>query len=132
MRYFAIEAKDRQIFADPEGQILAGGGAIFFVEIGGRPVGCCALIRMDAQTFELAKMAVTAGHQGQGLSKLLMTACIERARSEGAERVYLETNTRLRPAISLYRSFGFVDVEMTAAPPSEYARVDAWMELRLR
>nr|MCU0634753.1 GNAT family N-acetyltransferase [Gemmatimonadaceae bacterium] len=55
----------------------------------------------------------------------LGTATLERARQMGARRVYLESNTRLAPAIALYRKLGFVPV---VGPPSPYARCDIQME----
>ncbi len=51
---FAIEAKDRKVLDDPQGQILALGGRIFFIERAGEAVGCCALMAMDDGGFEVA------------------------------------------------------------------------------
>jgi GNAT superfamily N-acetyltransferase len=130
-RYFALEEKDRKLFGDPEGRILAPGGTILVLEADGEPVGCCALIPRDAETLEVAKMAVTGEHQGKGLGRILLHCCIDRARFQGARRLYLETNSKLLPAVSLYRALGFVDVPRSRWPASEYARVDLVMELRL-
>ena len=77
-------------------------------------------------SFELAKMAVSPTAQGLGIGWLLGQACIERARSLGVRRLYLESNTRLKPAISLYHKLGFRKV---AGPPSPYERCDIQMEL---
>lgn len=130
-RYFSIEEKDRELFDDPEGQIIAKGGVILIMESDGEPVGCCALINKDTDTFEVAKMAVTKVQQGKGLGRILLQTCIERARALGKKRMSLETNSKLEAAISLYRSFGFVEQSAGAWPPSEYARVDLVMELML-
>jgi putative acetyltransferase len=129
-RYFAIEKKDWELFDDPEGQILANGGVILILEIG-EPVGCCALVNKDADTFEVAKMAVTEAYQGKGLGRVLLHSCIERAKSLGKKRLFLETNSKLEAAIRLYRKIGFVELLRSAWPPSEYARVDLVMELML-
>ncbi len=64
-RYFAIEEKDRELFDDPHGQIVAKGGTILILENNGEIVGCCALLNRDAETVEVAKMAVTKAHQGR-------------------------------------------------------------------
>lgn len=131
MAYFSIEEKDRQLFDDPEGQIIAPGGMILIVETRGVPVGCCAIIARDDDTFEVAKMAVTKEHQGKGLGRLLLQSCIDRARYLGRRRLYLETNSRLEAAVALYRKLGFVEIPPGNWPPSEYARVDLVMELML-
>jgi DNA-binding MarR family transcriptional regulator/GNAT superfamily N-acetyltransferase len=82
-----------------------------------------------ALVFELAKMGVSPLAQGRGIGFLLGQACIEKARALGAERIYLESNTRLKPAISLYHKLGFRKV---AGPPSPYERCNIQMELRLK
>jgi ribosomal protein S18 acetylase RimI-like enzyme len=129
-RLFALEPKDVEVLGDPAGKIIAPGGRIVFVLDGGEPVGCCALMAMADGGFEVAKMAVADSHKGRGLGRLLMAACVERARAAGAPRLYLETNSALAPALGLYRSFGFRDVAPPA--PSPYARADVTLELPLQ
>jgi len=128
-RYFVVEAKDLEMLDDPAGKIVAPGGRVLIALEGGEPVGCCALIAMQGGGFEVAKMAVNDAYKGQGLGRALMAACVERARAAGAKRLYLETNSGLAPALGLYRSFGFRQIE--PAQPSPYARADVAMELLL-
>src|SRR4029450_13265913 len=94
-RYFQIEEKDRKMLGDPRGQILDSGGAIQIAEVEGAVVGCCALIRNAPGTFELAKMAVTDAYQGRGLGRSLLASAIDTARSMGAVRLFLETNSTM-------------------------------------
>lgn len=124
---FAVEAKDRKSIDDPEGTFLSGGGRIFIVERAGKALGCCALIRID-DGFEVSKMTVTPAARGLGLARRLLEACETAAKDAGAARLYLETNSALRPAIALYESFGFVHLPPRATP---YARADVFMEKRL-
>ena len=55
-------------------------------------------------------------------------ATIEKAKEIGAKKVYLETNSVLKPAISLYYKLGFKDVEGYDSP---YNRCNVQMELPL-
>jgi GNAT superfamily N-acetyltransferase len=128
-RYFALEPKDVEVLSDPQGKIIDAGGHVFFVVDQGQAIGCCALIALPDGAFEVAKMAVAEPHKGRGLGRALMAACVERAKALGAPRLYLETNSGLGPALGLYRSFGFRDVDF--AEPSPYARADVAMELTL-
>ena len=128
-RYFALEPKDLEVLNDPVGKIVAPGGHILMAVEDGEAIGCVALMAMKDGGFEVAKMAVTEAHKGRGVGRELMAACIERGRSAGARRLYLETNSTLAPALGLYRRFGFQDVQPTE--PSPYARADVTMELRL-
>src|SRR5580698_7322422 len=56
-KFFAMEAKDREVLNDPEGKILAKGGRVFMAWIDGEEVGCVALIPMSNGVYELSKMA---------------------------------------------------------------------------
>ena len=130
-RYFALEAKDLEVLDDPVGKIVDPGGRILFAVDEGQTVGCVALLAMADGGFEVAKMAVAESHQGRGLGRALLAACVERARAAGAPRLYLETNSALTPALGLYRSFGFRKLSGMSRGPDDYARVDTWMELDL-
>jgi GNAT superfamily N-acetyltransferase len=130
-RFFVLEEKDRLTLGDPEKYILKPGGQILFALLGDEIVGCCALMRMDAECFEIAKMAVDESVQGRGIGGLLMQGSIDLARRLGARRLYLETNSKLAPALRLYASFGFRRITDETLPPSPYARADVRMELRL-
>lgn len=125
---YAIEAKDRLVLDDPEGSILSKGGVIFIAEREGEAVGCCSLMAMSDGGFEVGKMAVATDAQGLGLGHRLLEACEAHARSAGAPRLYLETNSSQTHAIALYNRFGFVDLP---PQPTPYARCNVWMEKRL-
>lgn len=125
---FALEAKDHLTLDDPQGQILAKGGRIFFAERDGVPVGCCGLIAMADGGYEVTKMTVRPEARGGGLALRLLEACEAAARDAGAHRLYLETSSTLGPALGLYARFGFVHLP---PQPTPYARADVWMEKRL-
>jgi putative acetyltransferase len=128
-RYFVLEPKDEETFADPQGKILAKGGKIFLATLGGRPVGCCALIPMGPGEYEVAKMGVLEDQQGRGTGRKVLQATVDWARENGAHRLYLETNHQLLPAIHLYHSLGFRDLAPEQITPSPYARADVYMEM---
>jgi len=130
-QYFSIEAKDEEALIDPQSSILASGGRIFFAAIEDECVGCCALLRLSADEFEVAKMAVASKWQGSGIGRKLLQAVVEAARSAGARRLYLETNHILTPAIRLYESVGFKPVPPDRIVSSPYARSDVSMEMFL-
>lgn len=126
--HFRVEDADRRALDDPEGYILGHGGEILIAESEGNVVGGCALLRNDDGSFELAKMAVDTAMRGRGVGRMLGEAAIERARALGGSRVELLSNTRLTPAIALYRSLGFVEVPL---PPNDYERANIKMVLEL-
>lgn len=130
-RYFKMEVKDEAMLSDPQRGVIERGGMILMATIDGQRVGCCALLRINEDEFEVAKMAVASECQGRGIGRRLLHAAIEDARRMRAHRLYLETNHMLKPAIQLYESFGFRHLDPTQVPPSPYDRVDVYMELNL-
>jgi len=127
-QYFKMEPSDYKYLDHPVENILDKDGHILFAIYQGKPVGTCALVKTDEQTFELAKMAVSDLAKGKGIGHLLGVAAIEKARNAGAKRVYLESNTILKPAINLYQKLGFKRI---AGKPSPYERSNICMELLL-
>ena len=129
--YFKLEVADQKTLEDPHRSILEAGGDILFVrdtrtaEI----LGTCALIKHNEGLAELAKMGVTKQARGRGAGLLLVQAIIHRASELGFQRLFLETNARLEPAIKIYRQVGFEQCEPPR--PSDYERSNVYMELAL-
>jgi DNA-binding MarR family transcriptional regulator/N-acetylglutamate synthase-like GNAT family acetyltransferase len=130
-RYFKMEAADYKALDNPKGYILDKGGFILVAMYNGEPAGVCALVKMDDPMFdfELAKMAVSPKFQGHHIGYKLGLAAIEKAKAEGASRIYLESNTLLKPAIRLYDKLGFVKL---TGRPSPYERCNIQMELAIK
>jgi GNAT superfamily N-acetyltransferase len=127
--HFVVEEPDRRQLSDPEGAILAPGGAILVAELGTEAVAVCALIALGDRHYELAKMGTRADLRGAGIGRKLILAAIDKARSFGARKVSLLSHHSLAPALGLYRSVGFVDVALPLG--NEYERADVAMELQL-
>jgi putative acetyltransferase len=73
---------------------------------------------MNEKEFEVAKMAVEPAYQGVGIGRKLLHATIDEGRNAGAQRLYLETNHVLTPAIRLYESLGFKHLDAERIVPS--------------
>lgn len=129
--WFEMEAADYKALDYPEAYIIDKGGKIFVAIYENEPVGVCALIKMEDPDydFELAKMAVAPKAQGKNIGGLLGKAVIDAAKALGAKKVYLESNTRLKPAINLYYKLGFQKI---SGRPTPYKRANIQMELDLR
>jgi len=128
-RFFAVEAKDREVLGDPDKYVLRDGGAILFACEGDEPVGVVSLVVIGEGEVELAKMGVRPSAQGKGAGRMLIAAAIATAREMKMRRIYIETNSVLGPALKLYRDAGFQPLKH--AVPSPYARADVQLELFL-
>jgi putative acetyltransferase len=129
VRYFALEPREKELLADPQGMILDRGGRIFLAVRDGQTVGCCALLVIAPGEFEVAKMAVTESCRRAGIGRQLLAKAITEARALGAHRLYLETNRKLEGAIRLYESMGFRHLPPERVVPSVYERANVYMEL---
>ena len=127
--YFTMEQADYDALDHPDSYVLDKGGYIFVALFRGKPVGVVAMLKMPEDSYELAKMGVSSDAQGMGIGYKLGQAVIEKARSINAKRLYLESNTRLNPAIRLYYKLGFQKLPQTV--PSPYQRSNIQMELWL-
>ncbi|AOM77260.1 bifunctional helix-turn-helix transcriptional regulator/GNAT family N-acetyltransferase [Pedobacter steynii] len=126
--YFEIEAADSKALDNPKSYILDKGGKIFVALYNDQAVGVCALIKMNDPDYqyEMAKMAVSPDVQGKSIGWLLGQAIVAEAKKLGASKLYLESNTLLKPAINLYHKLGFKKVVGRSTP---YARCNIQMEL---
>lgn len=127
-KYFEMEEADYKALDNAESYILNKGGKILVALYDDEPVGVCALIKMNhpEYDFEMAKMAVSPKAQGKNIGYLLGKAIIDSAREMGAKKIYLESNTILKPAINLYYKLGFEKVFGLETP---YKRCNIQMEL---
>jgi len=124
--YFKMEEADYRSLDNPQGYILDKGGWILVALLNNKVVGVCALMAMNdgEHDFELAKMAVAPSEQGKSIGWLLGQAALNKAASLGAKKVYLESNTILKPAINLYHKLGFQKI---AGHPTPYERCNIQM-----
>jgi GNAT superfamily N-acetyltransferase/DNA-binding MarR family transcriptional regulator len=127
--FFVIEDHDREMLDNPIEYIINPGGQIFVALLGDEAVGTVALIKEPNESFELAKMAVTSKHRGLKIGDKLMKACLDYSKKVGKKRLFLISNRKLIPAITLYKKFGFHEVPMNQG--GLYQRGDIEMELIL-
>lgn len=127
-KYFYVEPNDVIQLSDPEAEIIAKGGYIYYAYYNGEPAGTSSLMKLNDDVYELAKMAVTDAFKGKGIGNALIEHCIEEARLKGATTLILYSNTKLTAAINLYKKYGFREIP---AADSHYARSDIKMELKI-
>ncbi len=128
-QYFYVEEYDRKVLFHPREYILDKGGHIFMALIGEEPVGTVALIKRDSGVYELSKMGVTPKYQGLRIGQKLMYYAINFAGEKNFQRLFLDSNTILEPAIRLYRKVGFREIPVPEDSP--YERCNIRMELNI-
>jgi len=90
-------------YREPEGVLL-------LLKIGGKFCGCCALKPLEEKICELKRLFVLEEHRGRGFSKVLMERILIEARQRGYVKIRLDTLDVMKPAVGLYKSFGFEEI----------------------
>lgn len=126
-RWFSVEPIDREVLGDPETHLLADGGRILFaVDDSDRVLGTVALKRYDDGLIELTKMAVEPALRGGGIGRRLIAGAIAAFHDMGGRELFLESSSKLGPALRLYESVGFRH-RPAPRPGSHYRRADVYM-----
>ncbi|MBC2711487.1 MAG: GNAT family N-acetyltransferase [Desulfosarcina sp.] len=122
-----LEDADAKHLYSPRESIIERGGQIFLAVENGNVLGTCAAIHGSGLTVEIAKLVAAPLARRRGIGRLLTQTVIDYARCIGAKKVVLVSSTKLKSALRLYESMGFVYQPLPAQ--SRYASADVYMEL---
>ena len=84
----------------------------------------------EFDVYELTKMGVEKDFRNQGVGRQLLKKAVEQAKLNKLKKVIIYSNRKLENAIYLYKSFGFIEVELEKN--SNYQRADIKLELRVQ
>lgn len=127
-KYFSIEPSDELQLNNPQSEIIDKGGKIFYASYNNKIVGTVTLMKVNENTFELSKMAVTEALQGKGIGRALMEYCLKIAKENHIQKLILYSNTKLETAIAMYYKYGFREITFDA---THYKRANIKMELSI-
>lgn len=127
--YFYVEPHDRDLLDNCQEMIIDQGGHIFFYQQNEATIGTFALIKINKDTFELGKMAVSPAARGKGIGQKMLQFCIKFAQEAGWKKLILYSNTSLENSIYIYKKFGFIEVPIGSENP--YSRGNIKMEKQL-
>ncbi|SRR5258706_6553487 len=109
---FEMEPVDEWVLTNPEIAILKPGGAILMAEYEGIVAGTVGLRKVDEYSYEFTKMAVDPAFRRKGIAEAISYASFRKAKTMGAKRVILYSNTKNAGAIKLYERIGFRHVQV--------------------
>ncbi len=119
---------DRSLGRDiPDAEMTPPAGYFLLARSDGKPVGCAALVRLDAQAAEIKRMWTAPSARGRGVARRMLCELERLAREAGYRKLFLDTNRALSEAQALYRRQGFVETARYNDNP--YA--DFWFEKAL-
>ena len=125
--YLDIQHYEDEI-RDLEAKYAPPYGRLYLLLVDGKAAGCIALRRLDEWRCELKRLYVRPQYRGCGYSRLLLDRIVSDARTIGYTLMLLDFLPELGSALSLYRSYGFVETACYNDSPVEST---VFMELAL-
>ena len=111
--YYKMLANIGELTAKPGVELLVAapaqgllvGGVVFFLDMQYYGSGGTATLEKNAAGFRL--LAVNSSVRGQGVGKLLVDTCIEKAKQRGRGQIIIHTTKAMQPAWKMYEQMGF-------------------------
>ena len=97
-------ARLETIYLPPSGSLLLG-------EYNGSFVGCVGLRKLDNLSCEMKRLYIKPEARGKGLGSALCKRIIQRGKQLGFKRMRLDTLPSMTGALTLYKRFGFYEIE---------------------
>jgi GNAT superfamily N-acetyltransferase len=86
-------------------------GCLLLARVGNDVAGCVAVRPLTMEACEMKRLYVKPMFRGKGVGKVLVERSIAEARGCGYRRMMLDTLPEMIPAITLYKSLGFLPCE---------------------
>jgi GNAT superfamily N-acetyltransferase len=103
-----VTAERSRVLAVHAGDVVA---TFLAVDANGAPVGH-VLLRRLGEDWELKRLVVASAARRRGIGRALTSAVVDRARSEGAHRIILQTGGPQPESRALYEAEGFTSIEV--------------------
>lgn len=117
-----------ELDALPKHYGLPFGASALLMDDQGVYFGCVGIRKFKDNAAELKRMYVRKSHRGKGCGEELLKFSIEAARKLSYQSLRFDTLKILKPAISLYKKYGFKEIEAYRDNPYDDV---VYMELKL-
>lgn len=123
-----LEQHDLETF-DRIDEEIAAGAMIFFAVEGDTVLAACMATPMsipnEEGTWEICKLCSNKNVPHKGAGSAVFGAAMDWAVSHGAKRLFILSNSKLKPALHIYEKFGFKEIKLA---DYEYERGDIAFE----
>lgn len=118
------EKEDTDTFNNIEKK-LAQGAMIYFAVEGEIPLAACMAVPMKDDEWEICKLCSNKLYPHKGAGSAVFKAAMDWAVNNGAKRLFLLSNSKLKAALHIYEKFGFKEIKLK---DYEYIRGDIAFE----
>lgn len=119
-----LEKEDKETFENIEYDIQ-NGAMIYFAVENDEVLATCMTKPMENGTWEICKLASNKHRSHKGCGSAVFEAAMEWAVNHGATRLFMLSNSKLKPALHIYEKFGFKEIKLDNY---EYIRGDIAFE----
>lgn len=106
-----LEPHDLETFEKIDEE-LRSGAMIFFAVENDIPLACCMSMPMEGDTWEICKLGSNKNMPHKGAGSLVFKAAMGWAQKHGAKRLFILSNSRLKPALHIYEKHGFKEIKL--------------------
>ena len=115
--------------ANLPGRYAEPAGCLLVAMAENQAVGCAAFRPLADGICEIKRLYIRRAFRGRGFGRVMAKALMERASATGYRAMRLDTLSSMTPAIALYTSLGFLQIEpYTRAALPECAFFEAKLE----
>jgi ribosomal protein S18 acetylase RimI-like enzyme len=109
-KLYYIESFDQYSMDHIDELIEKGSIAYFAVDDNDKVIATCMTEPLGNNVWEICKLAAVSQYTGTGAGSAVLKACMDYSINHGANKLCLITISGLKPAIHLYKKFGFKEV----------------------
>lgn len=110
-RYFIPEESDYKVLNNVE-ELLHNGSMIYFAIENDNVLATCMAMPLNKDVWEICKLAATGQYTGKGAGSAVFKASMDYAIEHGAKKITMISNRILKPALHIYKKFGFKEVPL--------------------
>ena len=123
-----LEAEDLETFEKIDEE-LEEGAMIYFAVEEGHALATCMAKPMEEDTWEICKLGSDKNRPHEGCGSAVFEAAMDWAEDHGAKRLFILSNSKLKPALHIYEKYGFKEIKLD---DYEYERGDIAFEKFIR
>lgn len=119
-----LEEYDIETFERIDEEMKAG-AMIFFAVENDIALATCMAMPMEGETWEICKLGSNKNVPHKGAGSAVFETSMKWALEHGAKRLFILSNSKLAPALHIYKKYGFKEIKLD---DYEYARGDIAFE----
>lgn len=106
-----LEEHDKETFEKIDDEMKLG-AMIFFAVENDVALATCMAMPMQGTTWEICKLGSNKNVPHKGAGSAVFEAAMKWALNHGAERLFILSNSKLKPALHIYRKYGFEEIKL--------------------